>query len=96
MLANWPNEEKSKSLPCTWSNEQAAGVFPVMIQWLPHSQVMGDKDRDGFYCGEINGRTGLVPCNMVVEIEGGDQNTTDKLVHRGFLPLSTPVAKIGN
>lgn len=32
-------------------------------------QVYGDKDPDGFYWGELRGRRGFVPHNMVTEIE---------------------------
>lgn len=32
-------------------------------------QVYGDKDPDGFYWGELRGRRGYVPHNMVTEIE---------------------------
>lgn len=33
------------------------------------AQVYGDKDPDGFYWGELRGRRGYVPHNMVTEIE---------------------------
>ncbi|OQR69342.1 RIMS-binding protein 2-like [Tropilaelaps mercedesae] len=33
-------------------------------------RVYGEKDTDGFYRGELNGRMGLVPCNMVSEVQG--------------------------
>lgn len=36
-----------------------------------HFQVYGDKDPDGFYWGELRGRRGYVPHNMVQEIEDG-------------------------
>lgn len=32
-------------------------------------QVYGDKDPDGFYWGELRGRRGYVPHNMVTEID---------------------------
>lgn len=32
-------------------------------------QIYGDKDADGFYRGEANGRIGFVPCNMVSEVQ---------------------------
>lgn len=31
-------------------------------------KIIGEKDTDGFYKGELNGRTGFVPCNMVSEL----------------------------
>lgn len=33
--------------------------------------MYGDKDQDGFYWGELRGRRGYVPHNMVSEIEEG-------------------------
>ena len=33
-------------------------------------KIFGDKDTDGFYRGELNHLTGLVPCNMVSEVQG--------------------------
>lgn len=58
-------------------------------------QVFGDKDTDGFYRGELRGRTGLIPCNMVSEIRAEDEETLQQLIRQGFLPLSTPVDRIG-
>ncbi|XP_049459742.1 RIMS-binding protein 2 isoform X3 [Epinephelus fuscoguttatus] len=57
-------------------------------------RVYGDKDTDGFYRGEVRGRMGLIPCNMVSEIQAGDEETMDQLIKQGFLPLSTPVDRI--
>ncbi|XP_028458025.1 RIMS-binding protein 2 [Perca flavescens] len=57
-------------------------------------RVYGDKDTDGFYRGEVRGRMGLIPCNMVSEIRAEDEETMDQLIKQGFLPLSTPVDKI--
>ncbi|KAL4609228.1 RIMS-binding protein 2-like isoform X1 [Arapaima gigas] len=57
-------------------------------------QVFGEKDTDGFYRGELGGRTGLIPCNMVSEIQAEDKDTMEQLICQGFLPLSTPVDKI--
>lgn len=34
-------------------------------------QIFGDKDADGFYWGELRGRRGFVPHNMVTEMEEG-------------------------
>uniref|UniRef100_A0A3B5L5J8 RIMS binding protein 2a n=1 Tax=Xiphophorus couchianus TaxID=32473 RepID=A0A3B5L5J8_9TELE len=58
-------------------------------------KVYGDKDTDGFYRGAIKRRMGLLPCNMVSEIRADDEETMDQLIKQGFLPLSTPVDKIG-
>lgn len=57
--------------------------------------MYGDKDTDGFYRGEVKGRMGLIPCNMVSEIRADDEDTMDQLIKQGFLPLSTPVDRIG-
>uniref|UniRef100_A0A3P9KPI0 SH3 domain-containing protein n=1 Tax=Oryzias latipes TaxID=8090 RepID=A0A3P9KPI0_ORYLA len=58
-------------------------------------RVYGDKDTDGFYRGEIRGRMGLIPCNMVSEIRADDDETMEELIKQGFLPLCTPVDRIG-
>ncbi|CAL8405695.1 unnamed protein product [Arctogadus glacialis] len=57
-------------------------------------RVYGDKDTDGFYRGEVCGRMGLIPCNMVSEIRAEDDETLDQLIKQGFLPLNTPVDRI--
>ncbi|XP_032054591.1 RIMS-binding protein 2 isoform X10 [Aythya fuligula] len=57
-------------------------------------KVYGDKDADGFYRGEICTRIGLIPCNMVSEIQADDEEMMDQLLKQGFLPLNTPVEKI--
>ncbi|XP_066545331.1 RIMS-binding protein 2 isoform X2 [Amia ocellicauda] len=59
-------------------------------------KVYGDKDTDGFYRGEICGRAGLIPCNMVSEIQTDDEDMMEQLIKQGFLPLNTPVEKIVN
>ncbi|XP_045315459.1 RIMS-binding protein 2 isoform X1 [Leopardus geoffroyi] len=57
-------------------------------------KVYGDKDADGFYRGETCARLGLIPCNMVSEIQADDEDMMDQLLRQGFLPLNTPVEKI--
>nr|XP_044631997.1 LOW QUALITY PROTEIN: RIMS-binding protein 2 [Equus asinus] len=57
-------------------------------------KVYGDKDADGFYRGETCARLGLIPCNMVSEIQADDEEMVDQLLRQGFLPLNTPVEKI--
>ncbi|KAL6469777.1 hypothetical protein MHYP_G00208960 [Metynnis hypsauchen] len=57
-------------------------------------KVYGDKDTDGFYRGEIRGRSGLIPCNMVSEIRAEDEETMEQLMKQGYLPLNTPVDRI--
>ncbi|XP_038857871.1 RIMS-binding protein 2-like isoform X2 [Salvelinus namaycush] len=57
-------------------------------------KVFGDKDTDGFYRAEIRDRPGLIPCNMVSEIQTEDDGMMDQLLKQGFLPLNTPVEKL--
>ncbi|XP_077776704.1 RIMS-binding protein 2 isoform X20 [Podarcis muralis] len=57
-------------------------------------KVYGDKDVDGFYRGETCARLGLIPCNMVSEIQADDEAMMEQLLKQGFLPLNTPVEKI--
>ncbi|XP_069921836.1 RIMS-binding protein 2 isoform X3 [Oryctolagus cuniculus] len=56
-------------------------------------KVYGDKDADGFYRGETCARLGLIPCNMVSEIQADDEETKEQLLRQGFLPLNTPVER---
>ncbi|XP_015422712.1 PREDICTED: RIMS-binding protein 2, partial [Myotis davidii] len=48
-------------------------------------QVYGDKDADGFYRGETCARSGLIPCNMVSEIQAEDEEMMEQLLRQGFL-----------
>ncbi|OCT98348.1 hypothetical protein XELAEV_18010579mg [Xenopus laevis] len=57
-------------------------------------KVYGDKDADGFYCGETCERAGFIPCNMISEIQVDDEDMMEQLFKQGFLPLNTPVEKI--
>ncbi|XP_051923955.1 RIMS-binding protein 2 isoform X12 [Hippocampus zosterae] len=59
-------------------------------------KVFGNKDTDGFYRAEIRDRVGLIPCNMVSEIQTEDGNMMGQLLKQGFLPLNTPVDKLVN
>ncbi|XP_034025536.1 RIMS-binding protein 2 isoform X3 [Thalassophryne amazonica] len=59
-------------------------------------KVFGNKDNDGFYRAEIHDRVGLIPCNMVSEIQTEDDEMVDQLLKQGFLPLNTPVDKLVN
>ncbi|XP_039659348.1 RIMS-binding protein 2 isoform X22 [Perca fluviatilis] len=58
-------------------------------------KVFGNKDTDGFYRAEVRDRVGLIPCNMVSEIQTEDDDMMDQLLKQGFLPLNTPVEKLG-
>lgn len=56
--------------------------------------MFGNKDKDGFYRAEIRDRVGLIPCNMVSEIQTEDDEMMGQLLKQGFLPLNTPVEKL--
>ncbi|KAK3083880.1 hypothetical protein FSP39_004557 [Pinctada imbricata] len=43
-------------------------------------KIYGDKDADGFYRGECNGRVGFVPCNMVSEVQVDDPDLAEQLL----------------
>uniref|UniRef100_A0A8C5FBC4 RIMS-binding protein 2 n=1 Tax=Gadus morhua TaxID=8049 RepID=A0A8C5FBC4_GADMO len=57
-------------------------------------KVFGKKDTDGFYRAEIRDRSGLIPCNMVSEIQTEDDDMMLQLLKQGFLPLNTPVERL--
>uniref|UniRef100_H3CFY7 RIMS-binding protein 2 n=1 Tax=Tetraodon nigroviridis TaxID=99883 RepID=H3CFY7_TETNG len=57
-------------------------------------KVFGNKDTDGFYRAEVRDRVGLIPCNMVSEIQTEDDEMMEQLLKQGFLPLNTPVEKL--
>ncbi|XP_055511511.1 LOW QUALITY PROTEIN: RIMS-binding protein 2 [Leucoraja erinacea] len=79
--------------PLSMSPNPDAAVEELPFQEGQIIQVHGCKDADGFYHGESAGRAGLIPCNMVSEIEaGGDE--LERLLDAGFLPLNTPVQRI--
>ncbi|KAF7669159.1 hypothetical protein LDENG_00236050 [Lucifuga dentata] len=59
-------------------------------------KVFGNKDTDGFYKAQIRDRVGLIPCNMVSEIQTEDDDMMAQLLKQGFLPLNTPVEKLVN
>lgn len=43
-------------------------------------QIFGDKDPDGFFYGESNGRRGMVPFNMVSEVQVDDPDIAAQLL----------------
>ncbi|ELU13740.1 hypothetical protein CAPTEDRAFT_169221 [Capitella teleta] len=43
-------------------------------------KIYGDKDPDGFYLGEACGHRGLVPCNMVSEVQVDDPDIAAQLL----------------
>lgn len=52
-------------------------------------QVLGDTDNDGFYFGELDGRTGYIPHNMISEV-------LDQATVRDFLGATTADAGRAN
>ncbi|KAG5280793.1 hypothetical protein AALO_G00064080 [Alosa alosa] len=82
--------------PLSMSPNPDAGVEELPFKEGQIIKVYGDKDTDGFYRAEIGGRRGLIPCNMVSEIQTEDDEMMDQLLKQGFLPLNTPVEKIVN
>uniref|UniRef100_A0A8D0H9Y6 RIMS binding protein 2 n=1 Tax=Sphenodon punctatus TaxID=8508 RepID=A0A8D0H9Y6_SPHPU len=81
--------------PLTMSPNPDAGEEELPFKEGQIIKVYGDKDVDGFYRGETCTRLGLIPCNMVSEIQADDEEMMEQLVKQGFLPLNTPVEKIG-
>lgn len=61
----------------------------MIHRYISIPQIYGDKDADGFYRGECNGRVGFVPCNMVSEVQVEDTELAEQLLkecHTGFNP----------
>ncbi|CAL8082490.1 unnamed protein product [Orchesella dallaii] len=50
-------------------------------------KIYGEKDADGFYWGEANGRRGFVPCNMVSEIPADDERMAQEFMNEETEPL---------
>ncbi|XP_073767192.1 RIMS-binding protein 2 isoform X34 [Danio rerio] len=80
--------------PLSMSPNPDAAVEELPFKEGQIIKVFGEKDTDGFYRAEICGRRGLVPCNMVSEIQTDDDEMMDQLLKQGFLPLNTPIEKI--
>uniref|UniRef100_A0A8B9K6A2 RIMS-binding protein 2 n=1 Tax=Astyanax mexicanus TaxID=7994 RepID=A0A8B9K6A2_ASTMX len=80
--------------PLSMSPNPDAAVEELPFKEGQIIKVFGEKDTDGFYRAEVCGRRGLIPCNMVSEIQTEDDEMMDQLLQQGFLPLNTPVEKI--
>uniref|UniRef100_A0A8B9KA59 RIMS-binding protein 2 n=1 Tax=Astyanax mexicanus TaxID=7994 RepID=A0A8B9KA59_ASTMX len=80
--------------PLSMSPNPDAAVEELPFKEGQIIKVGHDKDTDGFYRAEVCGRRGLIPCNMVSEIQTEDDEMMDQLLQQGFLPLNTPVEKI--
>lgn len=48
-------------------------------------KVIGDKDADGFYKGEYEGRKGYIPCNMVSEVHFENKEVKEQLISKGYI-----------
>lgn len=57
-------------------------------------KVFGDKDPDGFYKGECNGKKGYIPCNMVSELEVENEEVEYQLLHHEFLTAKTSLDEL--
>ncbi|XP_069082966.1 peripheral-type benzodiazepine receptor-associated protein 1 [Pleurodeles waltl] len=57
-------------------------------------KVFGDKDADGFYKGECNGKKGYIPCNMVSELEVENEEVEHQLLHHEFLTAKTSLEEL--
>ncbi|XP_048065351.1 RIMS-binding protein 2 isoform X27 [Megalobrama amblycephala] len=80
--------------PMSMSPNPDAAVEELPFKEGQIIKVFGEKDTDGFYRAEVCGRRGLIPCNMVSEIQTDDDEMMDQLLKQGFLPLNTPIEKI--
>lgn len=72
---------------------------PILTHLPLCIQVYGDKDPDGFFWGELRGRRGYVPHNMVTEIEenqvvagsGGAPGTVGALTNTNSTTTGQPL-----
>ena len=55
----------------------------MTVIFLKYSQIIGEKDADGFYWGECGNRSGYVPCNMVSEVQVDDERMVHDLLKDG-------------
>ena len=56
--------------PSTMSSDPEASDEELRFSEGDKIMVWGDKDADGYYWGELRGKRGFVPHNMLMEIEG--------------------------
>ena len=63
-------------------------IFQFNFYFSIYRQVRGDKDADGFYWGEVAGRSGYVPCNMVSEVQVDDERVAQELLKVGHSDYS--------
>ncbi|XP_072635938.1 peripheral-type benzodiazepine receptor-associated protein 1 isoform X4 [Canis lupus baileyi] len=72
--------------PVSMSPNPDAGEEELPFREGQILKVFGDKDADGFYQGEGEGRMGYIPCNMVVEVAVDSPKERQQLLQRGYLP----------
>lgn len=53
--------------------------------------MIGDKDQDGFYWGELRGRRGFVPHNMVSEIDDNQVSTQGASSTSAAVPVTATI-----
>lgn len=53
--------------------------------------MIGDKDQDGFYWGELRGRRGFVPHNMVSEIDDNQVSTHGASSTSAAVPVTATI-----
>ncbi|ESO07550.1 hypothetical protein HELRODRAFT_76240 [Helobdella robusta] len=56
-------------------------------------KIYGKKDEDGFFVGEAGGRRGLVPCNMVSEVQVDDPIVVDELLQESKRQINCSVLR---
>ncbi|XP_047563830.1 peripheral-type benzodiazepine receptor-associated protein 1 isoform X8 [Lutra lutra] len=71
--------------PVSMSPNPDAGEEELPFREGQILKVFGDKDADGFYRGEGDGRVGYVPCNMVAEVAVDSPVERQQLFQRGYL-----------
>ncbi|XP_072635941.1 peripheral-type benzodiazepine receptor-associated protein 1 isoform X6 [Canis lupus baileyi] len=82
--------------PVSMSPNPDAGEEELPFREGQILKVFGDKDADGFYQGEGEGRMGYIPCNMVVEVAVDSPKERQQLLQRGYLPPDVLIEGSGN
>ncbi|XP_059236159.1 peripheral-type benzodiazepine receptor-associated protein 1 isoform X2 [Mustela nigripes] len=82
--------------PVSMSPNPDAGEEELPFREGQILKVFGDKDADGFYRGEGDGRMGYVPCNMVAEVAVDSPVERQQLFQSGYLSLDVLSEGSGN
>ncbi|CAL1288969.1 unnamed protein product [Larinioides sclopetarius] len=72
--------------PLTMSPNPATAHEELSFQEGQIIKIYGEKDSDGYFYGEINGRVGYVPYKMVTEIPLDEEETARHLMNEGVPP----------